>query len=121
MSVTSVTGEVPLELGLGEVPRMPTDMVVNRQAATAQLAAKAFSTLIHEIIETTQECLQLVQAHMVAQASKHHCNAHFAVHDQVLLDTCNLNFAGSKKLKAVLWDSSELKNWLALRPASWIC
>ena len=38
--------------------------------------------------------------YMAAQSSKHHCNAHFAVKDQVLLDTHHINLAGSKKFKA---------------------
>ena len=34
-TVASATGEVPLKLDLGEVPRMPVDVVVERQAAAA--------------------------------------------------------------------------------------
>ena len=52
-TVASATGEVPLKLDLGEVPRMPVDVIVDRQAAAAQPAAKAFSTLVHEIVEAT--------------------------------------------------------------------
>ena len=73
-TVASTTGEVPLKLDLGEVPSMPVDLVVDKQAAAAQPAAEAFSTLVHEIVEAMQEHLQLVQARMVAQANKHHCN-----------------------------------------------
>ena len=51
MTVTSETGEVPLDLDLGEVPHMPTDVVVDRQAAAVQPAAKAFSTSVHEIVK----------------------------------------------------------------------
>ena len=72
--VASVTGEVPLKLDLGEVLRMPADVVVNRQAATAQPAGKAFSMLVHEIVEAMQEHLKLVQACMAAQANKHCCD-----------------------------------------------
>ena len=32
-TVASATREVPLKLDLGEVPRMPVDVIVNRQAA----------------------------------------------------------------------------------------
>ena len=71
-TVASATGEVPLKLALGEVPRMPVDVVVDRQAAAAQPAAKAFSTSVHEIVEATQERLQLAQARVAAQANKHH-------------------------------------------------
>ena len=71
-TVASATGEVPLKLDLGEVPRIPVDVIVNRQAAAAQPAAEAFSTLVHEIVEATRECLRLVQARMAAQANKHH-------------------------------------------------
>ena len=70
-TVASATGEVPLKLDLGEVPRMPVDVVVDRQAAAAQPAAEAFSTLVHEIVEATRERLQLAQARMAAQANKH--------------------------------------------------
>ena len=66
--------EVPLKLDLGEVPRMPADVIVDRQAAAAQPAAEAFSMLVHEIVEATRECLQLAQAHMAAQANKHRHN-----------------------------------------------
>ena len=51
---------------------MPVDVVVDMQAVAAQPAAKEFSTSVHEIVEATQECLQLAQARMVAQANKHH-------------------------------------------------
>ena len=34
-TVASATGEVPLKLDLGEVPRMPVDVIVDRQAAAA--------------------------------------------------------------------------------------
>ena len=71
-TVTSATGEVPLKLDLGEVPRMPVDVVVNRQAAAAQPAAKAFSMRVHEIVEAKRELLWLTQAQMAAQANKHH-------------------------------------------------
>ena len=71
-TVASTTGEVPLKLDLGELPRMPVDVIVDRQAAAVQPAAKAFSTLVHEIIESTRERLWLAQARMVAQANKHH-------------------------------------------------
>ena len=54
-AVTSVTGEVLLKLDLGEVPRIPADVVVNRQAAAAQSAAEAFSTTVQEIVEATHE------------------------------------------------------------------
>ena len=52
-TVVSATGDVPLKLDLGEVPHMPADMVVDRQAAAEQPAAKAFSMLVHEIVEGT--------------------------------------------------------------------
>ena len=78
-TVTSATGEVPLKLDLGEVPHMSTDAVVDRQATAAQPAAKAFSTSVHEIVEATQKCLQLVQARMAAQASKHCCDVLFVI------------------------------------------
>ena len=71
-TVASATGEVPLKLDLGEVPRMPVDVVVDRQAAAAQPAAEAFSTSVHEIVEAMQERLRLAQARMAAQANKHH-------------------------------------------------
>ena len=70
-TVASATGEVPLKLDLGEVPRMPVDVIVNRQAAAAQPAGEAFSTSVHEIVQATQECLRLAQARMAAQANKH--------------------------------------------------
>ena len=70
-TVASAIGEVPLKLDLGEVPRKPVDVVVDRQAAAAYPAAEAFSTLVHEIVEATQERLQLAQARMAAQANKH--------------------------------------------------
>ena len=35
-TVASTTGEVPLKLDLGEVPRMTVDVIVNRQAAAVQ-------------------------------------------------------------------------------------
>ena len=34
-TVSSATGEVPLKLDLGELPHMPVDVVVDRQAAAA--------------------------------------------------------------------------------------
>ena len=70
-TVASATGEVPLKLDLGEVPHMPVDVVVDRQAAAVQPAAEAFSTSVHEIVEATRERLQLAQARMAAQANKH--------------------------------------------------
>ena len=48
-TVISTTGEVPLKLDLGELPCMPADLVVDRQVAAAQPAAKAFSTSIHKL------------------------------------------------------------------------
>ena len=51
---------------------MPVDVVVDRQAAAAQPAAEAFSTLVHEIVEAMRECLQLAQTRMAAQVNKHH-------------------------------------------------
>ena len=65
-NVASATGEVPLKLDLGEVPLMPADVIVNRQAAAAQPTAEAFSTSVHEIVEATRERLQLAQARMAA-------------------------------------------------------
>ena len=53
MIVASAIGEVPLKLDLGEVLHMPVEVVVDRQAAAAQPAAKAFSMLVHEIVEAT--------------------------------------------------------------------
>ena len=53
MTVASVTGEVPFKFDLGEVPHMPTDVVVDRQAVAAQPATKAFSLLVYEIVNTT--------------------------------------------------------------------
>ena len=70
-TVASATGEVPLKLELGEVPCMPVDFIVDRQAAAAQPAGKAFSTLVLEIVKATQERLWLAQNRMVAQANKH--------------------------------------------------
>ena len=66
MTVASVTGEVPLQLDLGEVPHMHADVVVDRQAAAAQQATQAFSILVHEIVEAMQEHLQLAPAPMAA-------------------------------------------------------
>ena len=60
-----------MKLDLGEVPRMPVDVVVDRQAAAAQPAAEAFAMSVHEIVEATRERLQLAQARMAAQANKH--------------------------------------------------
>ena len=73
-TVASATGEVPLKLDLGEVPRMPVDVIIHRQATAVQPTAKAFSMLVHEIVEATRERLQLVQARMAVQANKHRCN-----------------------------------------------
>ena len=50
-TVTSTTGKEPLRLDLGEALHMHTDVVVDRQAMTAQPAAEAFSMLVHEIVE----------------------------------------------------------------------
>ena len=47
-----------------------------------------------------QECLLPGQVRMAAQANKHHHNAHFAIHNQVLLDTHNQNLMGIEKFKA---------------------
>ena len=79
---------------------MPADVVVDGQASAVQPAAKAFATLVHEIAEAMQECVQLAQACMAAQANKYHHNVKFAVHDQVLLDTRTINLVGSKKFNA---------------------
>ena len=53
MTVASATEEAPLKLDLGEVLHMTTNIVVNRKTAAVQLAAKAFSMLVHEIVEAT--------------------------------------------------------------------
>ena len=57
MTVASARGEVPIKLDVGKVLRMLADVVVDRQAAAGQPAAKAFSTSVHEIVKAMQDRL----------------------------------------------------------------
>ena len=56
-TVAAATGEVPMKLDLGEVPRLPADIVVDRDVAIAQPAAETMSKKIGEIVEATRERL----------------------------------------------------------------
>ena len=94
-AVSDSTGKPPALVALGEMPRLPVDLIVGTES---HVGAQNVATQVKVIVEEARKQLAKAQEYQKRYYDAHHRQQDFEAGQLVLLSTKNLRLPGTRKL-----------------------